>query len=131
MFVAFMFQVVPSFLVMWSCHSLLGRQLDLFPLLWCEGVSFCLCLSVSASRQTTPRFNKTTTTQQQQQQQQTNKQTKIMDQYVFPTMTYGCQTWSFNKQLTNKQRRAQRAMERNIYVKLQDKIAFQFCWHLL
>ena len=32
-FVAFLIQVVPSFLVMSSCHLLLGRPLDLFPLL--------------------------------------------------------------------------------------------------
>ena len=42
------------------------------------------------------------------------------------TMTYGCQTWSLNKQLTNKLRTAQRAMERNfrkmVDLKLQDKI---------
>ena len=38
-------------------------------------------------------------------------------------MTYGCQTWSLNKQLTNKQRNAQRAIERNmLHVKLQDEI---------
>ena len=34
--VAFLFQVVPSFLVMSSCHLLLGRPLDLFPLLGCH-----------------------------------------------------------------------------------------------
>ena len=40
-----------------------------------------------------------------------------------PTMTYGCQTWSLNKQMTNKLRAAQRAMERKILdLKLQDKI---------
>ena len=39
-------------------------------------------------------------------------------------MTYGCPTWSLNKQLANKQRRAQRAMEKNMLcVKVQDKIA--------
>ena len=36
--VAFLFQVVPSFLVMSSCHLLLGRPLDLFPLLGCHSV---------------------------------------------------------------------------------------------
>ena len=41
-----------------------------------------------------------------------------------PTMTYGCQTWSLNKQLTNKLRTTQRAMERKMLdLKLQDKIA--------
>ena len=46
-----------------------------------------------------------------------------MDQCVLPTMTYGCQTWSLNKQLTNKLRTAQRAMERKLLdLKLQDKI---------
>ena len=40
-----------------------------------------------------------------------------------PTMTYGCQTLSLNKQLTNKFRAAQRAMERKMLsLKLQDKI---------
>ena len=39
-------------------------------------------------------------------------------------MTYGCQTWSLNKQLTNKLRTAQRAMERKrLGLKLQDKIS--------
>ena len=38
-------------------------------------------------------------------------------------MTYGCQTWSLNKQMTNKLRTAQRAMERKrLDLKLQDKI---------
>ena len=36
--VAFLFQVVPSFLAMLSCHLLLGRRLDLFPLLGCHSV---------------------------------------------------------------------------------------------
>ena len=40
-----------------------------------------------------------------------------------PTMTYGCQTWSLNKQMTNKLRTAQRAMERKMLdLKLKDKI---------
>ena len=40
-----------------------------------------------------------------------------------PTMAYGCQTWPLNKQLTNKLRTAQRAMERKMLnLKLQDKI---------
>ena len=34
-----------------------------------------------------------------------------MDQCALPIMTYGCQTWSVNKQMTNKLRTAQRAME--------------------
>ena len=38
-------------------------------------------------------------------------------------MTYGCKTWSLNKQLTNKRRTAQRAMERKMLdLKLKDKI---------
>ena len=46
-----------------------------------------------------------------------------MGQCVLPTMTYGCQTWSLDKQLTNKLRTAQRAMEREMLgLKLQDKI---------
>ena len=48
---------------------------------------------------------------------------QAMDQYVLPTMAYGCQTWSLNKQLTNRLRTAQRAMERKMLdLKLQDKI---------
>ena len=40
-----------------------------------------------------------------------------------PTMTYGCQTYSLNKQMTNKLRTAQRAMDRKLLdLKLQDKI---------
>ena len=40
-----------------------------------------------------------------------------------PTITYDCQTWSINKQLTNKLRTAQRAMERKMLnLKLQGKI---------
>ena len=35
---AFLIQVVPSFSVMSSCHLLLGRPLDLFPLLGCHSV---------------------------------------------------------------------------------------------
>ena len=38
-------------------------------------------------------------------------------------MTYGCQTWSLNKQMTNKLRTAQRAMERKMLdLELKDKI---------
>ena len=38
-------------------------------------------------------------------------------------MTCGCQTWSLNKQMTNKPRTAQRAMERKMLdLKLKDKI---------
>ena len=46
-----------------------------------------------------------------------------MDQCILPTMTYSCQTWSLNKQATNKLRTAQRAMERKMLdLKLKDKI---------
>ena len=46
-----------------------------------------------------------------------------MDQCILPTMTYGCQIWSLNKQTTNKLRTAQRAMERKMLdLKLKDKI---------
>ena len=38
-------------------------------------------------------------------------------------MTCGCQTWSLNKQLTNKLRTAQRAMKRKMLdLKRQDKV---------
>ena len=48
---------------------------------------------------------------------------RVMDQCILPTMTYGCQTWSLNKQMTNKLRTAQRAMERKMLdLKLKDKI---------
>ena len=36
--VAFLFPVVPSFFAVLSCHLLLGRPLDLFPLLCCHCV---------------------------------------------------------------------------------------------
>ena len=40
-----------------------------------------------------------------------------------PTMTYGCQTWSLTKQMTNILRTAQRAMEKKMLdLKLKDKI---------
>ena len=46
-----------------------------------------------------------------------------MNQCVLPTMTYGCRTWSLNKQLTNKLRTAQRAMERKMLdLKIRDQI---------
>ena len=32
------------------------------------------------------------------------KKKQVMDQCILPTMTYGCQTWSLNKQMTNKLR---------------------------
>ena len=48
---------------------------------------------------------------------------QVMDQCILPTVTYGCQTWSLNKQMTNKLRTAQRAMERKMLdLKLKDKI---------
>ena len=51
------------------------------------------------------------------------QQQQVMDQCILPTMTYGCQTWSLNKQTTNKLRTAQRAMERKMLnLKLKDKI---------
>ena len=51
------------------------------------------------------------------------KKKQVMDQCILPTMTYGCQTWSLNKQMTNKLRTAQRAMERKMLdLKLKDKI---------
>ena len=48
-----------------------------------------------------------------------------MDQCVLPTMTYGCEMWSLNKQWTNKLRTAQRAMERkmlDLKLHIQDKM---------
>ena len=48
---------------------------------------------------------------------------QVMDQCILPTMTYGCQTWSLNTQMTDKLRTAQRAMERKMLdLKLKDKI---------
>ena len=48
---------------------------------------------------------------------------QVMDQCILPTMTYGCQTCSLNKHMTNKLRTAQRAMERKMLdLKLKDKI---------
>ena len=49
---------------------------------------------------------------------------QVMDQCILSTMTYGCQTWSLNKQMTNTLRTAQRAMERKMLdLKLKDKIS--------
>ena len=48
---------------------------------------------------------------------------QVMDQCILPTMTYGCQTWSLNKQMTNRLRTAQRAIKRKMLdLKLKDKI---------
>ena len=48
---------------------------------------------------------------------------QVMDQCILPTMTYGCQTCSLNKHMTNRLRTAQRAMERKMLdLKLKDKI---------
>ena len=48
---------------------------------------------------------------------------QVMDHSVSPTMTHGYQTWSLSKQLTNKLRIAQKAMERKMLdSKLQDKV---------
>ena len=48
---------------------------------------------------------------------------QVIDQCILPTMTYGYQTWSLNKQMTNKLRTAQRATERKMLdLKLKDKI---------
>ena len=48
---------------------------------------------------------------------------QVMDQCILPTMTYGCQIWSLNKQMTNKLRTSQKAMERKMLdLKLKDKI---------
>ena len=53
----------------------------------------------------------------------TKYMTNHADECILPTMTYGCQTWSLNKQTTNKLRTAQRAMERKMFdLKLKDKI---------
>ena len=51
---------------------------------------------------------------------------QAMDQCVLPTMTDGCQTWPIDKQLTDKLRTAQRAMERKMLgLKLQDRYRTQ------
>ena len=48
---------------------------------------------------------------------------QVMDQCVLQTMTYGYQTWSLNKQMTNRLRTAQRALERKMLdLKLQDNV---------
>ena len=50
-------------------------------------------------------------------------QTQVKDPCVLPTMTYDCQTWSLYKQLTNKLRTAQRAVERKMLnLKQQNKV---------
>ena len=52
----------------------------------------------------------------------TNKQ--VMDQCVLLTMAYGCKTWSLNTQLTNKPRTAQREINReeNVNLNQQNKV---------
>ena len=48
---------------------------------------------------------------------------QVFNQCVVPAMTYGCQTWSLTKALTNKLSTAQKAMERKMLnIKLKDKI---------
>ena len=48
---------------------------------------------------------------------------QVYDQCILPTMTYGCQTWSLTKNIGNKLKVAQRAMERKILgIKIKDKI---------
>ena len=48
---------------------------------------------------------------------------QVFDQCVIPTMSYGCQTWSFTKALIQKLRTAQRAMERKILgIKSKDRV---------
>ncbi|KAK3803056.1 hypothetical protein RRG08_027978 [Elysia crispata] len=48
---------------------------------------------------------------------------QVYNQCILPTMTYGCQTWSLTKALTQKLRVAQRAMERKMLrIKLKDKV---------
>ena len=39
---------------------------------------------------------------------------KAFNQCIIPTMTYGCQTWSFTKELMNKMAVSQRKMERKM-----------------
>ena len=48
---------------------------------------------------------------------------QVMDRWVLPTTTHGYQTWSLNKQMTNKLRTAQKAMERKMLdLRQQDTI---------
>ena len=50
---------------------------------------------------------------------------KVFNQYVFPAITYGCQTWSLTKTLVKKLETSQRAMERKVLnVKLEDRIRY-------
>ena len=50
---------------------------------------------------------------------------QVMDLCILPAMTYGCQTWSLNKQTTNKLRIAHGAMERKMLnLKLKGKIPY-------
>jgi len=52
-----------------------------------------------------------------------NLKSKVFDQCILPTMTYGCQTWVITKENMRKLRTAQRAMERKMLgIKLKDKI---------
>jgi hypothetical protein len=48
---------------------------------------------------------------------------KVFKQCIIPTITYGCQTWTLTKQINQKLRTTQRAMERKMLgIKLQDKV---------
>ena len=38
---------------------------------------------------------------------------QVMDQCILPTMTYGCQTWSLNKQMTKKTKQTENRSESN------------------
>ena len=50
------------------------------------------------------------------------KPIQVIDQCVLQTVIYGCQTWSLNRQMINKLRTAQRAMDRKMLdLKVQDK----------
>lgn len=49
--------------------------------------------------------------------------TKILDSCILPCITYGCQSWIFNKHNRDKIAKCQRAMERSILnIKLKDKV---------
>ena len=72
----------------------------------------CVCFGKKKSRKYSKRDNSPFHSKKQ-----------VMDQCVLLTMTYGCQTWSLNKQLTNKLRTAQRAVEKKMLgLRLQDTI---------
>ncbi|XP_037872508.1 uncharacterized protein LOC119629720 [Bombyx mori] len=53
----------------------------------------------------------------------------VMDTCILPTLTYGCQSWTFNTTIKTKMVNCQKAMERSILkikIKIKDKVRSEF-----